>query len=328
MALAHFRHRYSDSMYEMFNTLAINLRLKKRPKSSPDVRLDGKVVIVTGGNRGIGKEISIDLAARGAKLIIACRDVETGEATAALIREKTPNAIVIVKKLDLASFDSIRAFAADILASEPKIDILVNNAGYVINKRDETGDGMEIMMQVNCFGPMLLTALLLERIIVAGNGRIVNTSSLAHHQTATFDFDDINWKNKRSFPYFDVYGHSKLGLMLCTRFLSAKLASKNVKVYAVDPGVSATDLGNNMSTFHKIILRSPLMKCFMRSVPEAGDSVVSAVVDDSGSYEAGTNYYMIDGRFKAVSPFARNDEAAEKMWQLLRSVTNAPDVPN
>ena len=322
------KHRYTDGFGEMFSTLFINSRLMKRPKPSRETRLDGKVVIVTGGNRGIGRVVSIDLASRGARVIIACRDIETGEATATEIRSKTSDASVSVMKLDLASFESIRDFAATILRTESKIDILVNNAGYVISKRIETQDGMEIMMQVNCFGPMLLTALLLEKLMASDSGRIVNTSSLAHNQTARFDLDDINWKNKRSFPYFDVYGHSKLGLMLLVRLFGQKLASKNIKVYAVDPGVSATDLGNNMSSFHKFFLQSPLAKIFMRSVQESGESVISAVIDDSGLYEAGKNYYMCDGRFKQMSPFAQNDEAAEKLWTIVKDVTGAPELPN
>ena len=311
MALAHAMFRLSDWTNELLTMMAVNLKLKKLFKAPPDLRLDGKVIIVTGGNRGIGKVVSTDLASRGAKIIIACRDVESAEVTATEIRTKVPNAIVIVKKLDLASFDSIRAFASDILASEPKIDILINNAGLVTTKKSETVDQMEMMMQVNCFGSLLLTCLLLDRIIASGNGRIVNTSSMAHHQISTFDFEDINWRNKRSFPYFDVYGHSKLGLMLWTRYLGIKLAAQNVKVYAVDPGVSGTDLASSLSRFHQFIFRF-----FWRSIQESGDSVVSAVLDDSGSYEPGVNYYMVDGRFKNASPFARNDGAAEKLWQL------------
>lgn len=328
MALAHLKYRYSDSLSSMFGTMFINLRLKKRFVPSADVRLDGKVAIVTGGNRSIGKFVSIDLAARGAKVIIACRDIETGEVTASEIRAKTPNAIVLVKKLDLASFDSIRQFAADVLASEPKIDILVNNAGYLNSKRIETADQMEVMMQINCFGPILLTSLLLERIIASGDGRIVNTSSMAHHQVSRFDLEDVNWKNKSSFPYFDVYGHAKLGLMLLTRLLGMKLAGKNVKVYAVDPGVSRTELGNNMTRFHKILLQSFFLTIFLRSVKEAGDSVISAIVDESNLYQPGVNYYMVDGRFKSGSPSSKDDQVAEKLWQIVKNVTNAPQLPN
>lgn len=327
-ALEHFRYRITDSMGEMLSTFFINARFKKRFLPSPEKRLDGRVAIVTGGNRGIGRSISIDLASRGAKVIIAARDTAKGEETAAEIRTKTPNAVVIVKKLDLSSFESIRNFAADILATEPRIDYLVNNAGYVIYKRVESSDKLEIMHQINCFGPLLLTMLLLERIVASDDARIVNTSSMAHHQLANFDFDDFNWKNKRSFSYFDVYGHSKLGLMLWTRLLGDKLASKNVKVYAVDPGIAPSELAANMSTFHKMVVTSLLFRAFMRSVKEAGDSVVSAVIDDSGSYKPKVNYFMVDGQFKQASPFSQSDEAAEKLWQIYKELTHGPDLPS
>ena len=92
-------------------------------------RLDGKTVVITGANTGIGKETAIDLARRGARLILACRDIPKATVTAELIRQLTGNGNIVVESLDLASMDSIRKFAAKILDQEERIDILINNAG-------------------------------------------------------------------------------------------------------------------------------------------------------------------------------------------------------
>ena len=153
-------------------------------------RLDGKTVIITGGNTGIGKETALDLAQRGAKVILACRNQTKGnEAKGNLqilglnnkdfynfpcwiisldeIIAKTGNKNVIVKQLDLTSFKSVRSFAADIKKSEPKLDILINNAGCAALGKTLTEDGNELQMQSNHLGHFLLTNLLLGIVVLS-----------------------------------------------------------------------------------------------------------------------------------------------------------------
>ena len=322
MALEHFKFSLCDQMGEFGKTMLVNAGLKKRPKPSPDVRLDGQVAIVTGGNRGIGKIISTDLASRGAKVIIACRDTEKAQETVNEIKQQVAMANVQVRKVDLTSFASVREFAKSLLNNEPRIDILVNNAGLVVTERTETEDKNELMLQVNCYSPMLLTCLLADRLSKSPDGRVVGVSSVAHSAVSSLNLDDLNWA-KDKYSYFDVYGHSKLALMVLTRYLSKKLAGK-VKVYAADPGVSMTDFFNNMSTFHRVATSA--MRVCTRPVNESGESIVSAVVDSSGQYVPGENYYVVDGQFKQPSPYARSDEAANKFWDIFKRVTGASDV--
>lgn len=310
-------------MGEFVSTFFVNAYLKKRPKAPRDYRMDGQVAIVTGGNRGIGKVISRDLAARGAKVIIACRDEGKAQETVQEIIQETPSAVVKVCKIDLTSFASVREFANQMLNDESRIDVLVNNAGLSWQERVVTEDKNEMMLQVNCLSPFLLTCLLAERMSSSPDARVVNVSSIAHHMTIEkINFDDLNY-SKGKFAYFEVYGHSKLALMLLTRALSVKLAGK-VKVYAADPGVSMTDFFNNMSTFHRL-MTSATRVC-TRSVQDAGESIVSAVVDQSGLYKPGEQYYMADCQFKDPSPFARQDDAAEKMWSIFIEKTGVTNI--
>ena len=125
--------------------------------------MDGKTVIVTGANTGIGKETALDLAKRGARVIMACRDLKKGETALNDIVEKTGSKNVVLKQLDLASLKSIREFAEDINKNEPRLHVLVNNAGILgSSKRTMTGDGFEMTMGVNHLGHFLLTDLLLD----------------------------------------------------------------------------------------------------------------------------------------------------------------------
>ena len=143
-------------------------------------KMNGKTVVITGGNAGIGKETARILSERGAKVIIGSRDLEKSVKVAREIESETGHD-VLAFKLDLASFESVRDFANEVLkATGEKIDVLVNNAGIMWIPEETTVDGHEKQMQVNYFGHFLLTKLLMPKLETAGPGRIVNVSSLAH----------------------------------------------------------------------------------------------------------------------------------------------------
>uniref|UniRef100_A0A803WE26 Retinol dehydrogenase 12 n=1 Tax=Ficedula albicollis TaxID=59894 RepID=A0A803WE26_FICAL len=186
-------------------------------------RLEGKVVIITGANTGIGKETARDLAQRGARVIIACRDIAKAEAAASEIRAETGNQQVIVKKLDLADTKSIREFAEKFLAEEKELHILINNAGVMLCPYSKTADGFEMHLGVNHLGHFLLTFLLLERLKQCAPARIVNVSSLAHHG-GRIRFHDL--QGEKCYNRGLAYCHSKLANVLFTRELARRLQGK------------------------------------------------------------------------------------------------------
>ncbi|XP_021569040.1 retinol dehydrogenase 11 isoform X4 [Carlito syrichta] len=116
------------------------------------VQLPGKVAVVTGANTGIGKETAKELAQRGARVYLACRDVQKGELVAREIQTTTGNEQVLVRKLDLSDTKSIRDFAKDFLAEEKHLHILINNAGVMMCPYSKTADGFEMHMGVNHLG--------------------------------------------------------------------------------------------------------------------------------------------------------------------------------
>jgi len=203
-------------------------------------KLDGKTVIITGGNSGIGLETAVDLAKRNARVIVACRSVEKGEKAAVDVRKRSGNDNVVFAQLDLASLDSIRQFAAKILEEEPQIDILINNAGVmIIPKHRLTKDGFEMHFGTNHLGHFLLTNLLLDRIKEAPSARIVNVSSIGH-MYGSIDFQNLN--SERSYSRTTSYANSKLANILFTHSLAKHLRGTNVTANALHPGAVGTGI--------------------------------------------------------------------------------------
>ena len=206
--------------------------------------MTGKTVVITGANTGIGKETALDLAKRKAKVILACRDPEKGKKAASDIIKKSGNPNVVFRRLDIASFDSIRTFAIELLSEEPAIDVLINNAGVMQCPYWKTADGNEMQFGVNHLGHFLLTNLLLERLMQAPAARIVVVSSRFYERINSIKFDDIN--SEKSYDPSEAYAQSKLANILFTRALAKRLEGTSVIVNCLHPGVVRTELGRHM----------------------------------------------------------------------------------
>ncbi|CAF4859682.1 unnamed protein product [Pieris macdunnoughi] len=197
-------------------------------------RLEGKTVLVTGGNSGIGFETAKNLAQRGARVIIA--DVTNAEKSVEEIIRFTGNGKVEYRHLNLANFKSIKAFAEDINKTIDHLDILVNNAGCLMDNK-ATEDGINMIMQVNYLGPYLLTKLILAKLIPT-QSRIVNVSS-GMYFCGELDLQDLAGLKRKNF--FKSYVNSKLCTVLWTKAL-AKTLPTNVSVFCLHPGLVATNI--------------------------------------------------------------------------------------
>ncbi|MBN3298826.1 RDH12 dehydrogenase, partial [Amia calva] len=273
-----------------------------------NARLDGRTVVITGANTGIGKETARDLASRGARVVIACRDVARGEATAAEIRSETGNQQVVVKDLDLANTRSIKSFVEGFLKDEKQLHILINNAGVMMCPYSKTADGFEMQFGVNHLGHFLLTHLLMERLKQSAPSRIIIVSSLAHNM-GRIKFDDL--QSERSYDSGLAYCQSKLANVMFTRELAKRLQGSGVTVNSVHPGSVRSELVRH-STMMALVFR--LFSFFIKTPREgAQTSVYCAVAEE---LESVTGKHFSDCSPAFVAPQGRNEEVAKRLWDV------------
>ncbi|XP_036166636.1 retinol dehydrogenase 12 isoform X2 [Myotis myotis] len=271
-----------------------------------DVQLPGKIVVITGANTGIGKETARELARRGARVYIACRDVLKGESAASEIRADTKNSQVLVRKLDLSDTKSIRAFAEGFLAEEKQLHILINNAGVMMCPYSKTADGFETHLGVNHLGHFLLTHLLLERLKESAPARVVNLSSVVHI-AGKIRFHDLQGEKRYSRGF--AYCHSKLANVLFTRELAKKL--QGVTTYSVHPGIVRSELVRH--SFLMCLLWR-LFSPFLKSAREGAQTSLHCALAEG--LEPLSGKYFSDCKRAWVSPRARNNKTAERLWAV------------
>lgn len=272
-------------------------------------RLDGKTVIVTGGNSGIGYEAAKEFARRGARVIIACRDIEKGEKARDEILNETYNANVACKYVDFSSLTSVRAFAKDILANEPKLHILVNNAGAGGLGNHKSEDGLQIGLQVNHFGPFLLTNLLLGKLRASAPSKVIMVSAWGH-KLAKVDLDDINMESKWRETL--VYCNSKLGNVIVANEISRRLAGYDVTANSLHPGIVMTGIFRNIP----YIIRAPLhfiINWFFKTPYEGAQTIIYLAVSPEVEYVGGE--YFVDCKKSIMSTKAKDIEFAQKFWE-------------
>ncbi|XP_057370183.1 retinol dehydrogenase 13-like isoform X1 [Daphnia carinata] len=280
-------------------------------------KMSGKTVIITGANTGIGKETAIDLAKRGARVILACRDPKKAAIAKDDIIQETGNKNVVVRHLDLASLKSVRKFAAEILKSEPRLDILINNAGCATIEKKLTEDGLEYQMQSNHFGHFLLTNLLLGLIIKTGTARIINVSSEAHRMPNRLNLDDLTFdRDPADSKILRIYGVTKLCNILFSKELARKLepCGKNITVNSLHPGVVHTEFGRFLpyEVFKKIMTAiSPL---FSKSAKEGAQTTIYLAVADEVANVSGK--YFCDCKIAKTSKLAKDAGLAKKLWEV------------
>ncbi|XP_022064100.2 retinol dehydrogenase 12 [Acanthochromis polyacanthus] len=277
------------------------------------VRLDGKTVLITGANTGIGKETSRDMAGRGARVVMACRDLTRAEQAAEEVRRSTGNGNVVIRHLDLASVYSVRQFAKDFLDSEDRLDILINNAGVMMCPKWLTEDGFETQLAVNHLGHFLLTNLLLPKLKSSAPSRVVNVSSIAH-RGGCINFDDLFF-SRRTYSPLESYRQSKLANVLFSRELARRLSGTGVSSFSLHPGVIRTELGRHVEGWFPLLgalLRLPSL--LLMKTPWQGCQTTVFCAVTPGLEECSGRYFS-DCAEKETAPEGRDDVAARKLWE-------------
>ncbi|CAL8464655.1 g4190 [Coccomyxa elongata] len=213
-----------------------------------DWNVRGKTVIVTGATSGIGRETALALAGMGATVVLAVRNQEAGQDTAAMIRQVHPGAKVEVgPKLELAQPSSIRSFAAQYQKQKRPLHVLVNNAGANYMSEGVTEDGVSLLTQVNYLGPYMLTRLLEGSLVASAPSRVINVSSVTHRY-GLID-NPATFLSRSTIGVGGQYPATKLGNVLFTYELQRRLGNLGVQACAVDPGAVATNIYKDSRLF-------------------------------------------------------------------------------
>jgi len=282
-------------------------------------RLDGKTVVITGANTGIGKLTVMDLSRRGAKVIMLCRDLSRAEPAASDIRKETKGEVK-VEKMDLNSLSSIKSCVERLTKEGTKIDILINNAGIMMCPLYRTEDGFEMQIGTNHFGHFYLTNLLLPLIKKAGSGaRIVTVSSLGHRRGDIY-WDDINF-NKTEYDPVKAYGQSKLANILFTQELAKRLKGTGITTYCLHPGVIGTELNRHIKDSMGSFMAAAMYLLYPFSkTPESGaQTSIFCAVDESVANQSGL--YYADCKVAETYPNAKREGDSERLWKISEKLT-------
>ncbi|XP_047430187.1 retinol dehydrogenase 14b [Mugil cephalus] len=282
----------------------------------PSRTMNGKTVIVTGANSGIGKAVAGELLKLHARVIMACRDLHSAEEAAQDIKKQAgqEQGEVVIKHLDLASLTSVRKFCKEINEEEPKIDVLINNAGIYQCPYTKTEDGFEMQFGVNHLGHFLLTHLLLDLLKISAPSRIVVVSSKLY-KYGQINFDDLN--SESNYDKASCYSQSKLANLLFTLELARRLEGTGVTVNALTPGIVRTRLGRHVQI---PLLAKPLFSLasmvFFKSPLEGAQTPLYLAC--SPEVEGVSGKCFADCKEEELLPKATDGQAAKKLWDISR----------
>jgi NAD(P)-dependent dehydrogenase (short-subunit alcohol dehydrogenase family) len=274
-----------------------------------------KVVIITGANRGIGKEATKEIAKLGAKVYMACRSLDSANEAKKEIIKETNNENVFVLELDLASVESINKFVKSFKEKEDKLDILINNAGISSRSKNLNDARVELTFAINVLGHHYLTKLLIDLLEKSSYSRIINVAS---DYAGGLDLYDINY-DKRNYDTTAAYKQSKQANRMLTREWAKNLQSKNISVYSMTPGwVPNTDLFREQSTFNKAVIKT-VGVVGGRSVEQGADTIVWLASSDKID---GSNGGFFRDRKELECRFT-NREAEKRLWDICEALLNA-----
>lgn len=276
--------------------------------------MHNKTIIITGANGGIGKEIALNLASRGGKIILACRNEIEGKKAAEEVRKESENMDVYSMKLDLNSFDSIRDFVERFKKKEDSLHILINNAGVMMCPQDKTDDGFDVQFQTNYLGHFLLTELLLDTLKASAPSRIINTTASAQN-LGDIDFEDIN-KEDQEYSMGDAYAQSKLAVVLHTLQLAKRLEGTKVTCNVVNPGICNTEIYRHLPLKNKGFIRvsfGPFMWLLMKYAEDGAQLAVYCATAEEVAESTGK--FFKDCKEVPVEEKAADPELQEQLYQ-------------
>lgn len=282
--------------------------------------MQGKTVLVTGANQGIGKATAIALAQQGANVVILCRNPDKGRAALADIQAASRGGKAELLVADFASLADVRRAAAEFRASHQRLDVLVNNAGLYVPERRVTSDGIEETFGVNHVAPFLLTNELLDLLKASAPARIVNVSSEAHRH-ARMNWEDLQFASTQ-YKGFRAYGQSKLANVLFTYELARRLEGTGVTANALHPGVVASGFGQTYPGALSFLVK--VAKPFLLTNEQGARTSVH--VASSPEVEGVTGKYFAKCRPVRSNAVSYDQASQRKLWSLSLEMIRVPEA--
>jgi retinol dehydrogenase 12 len=267
--------------------------------------LAGKVCLITGASSGIGRVTAEALAARGAKIWLACRDAAKTEPVLRRIAQASGAAELV--PLDLSDLDSVRACAAVVLARPEPLHLLINNAGLA-GQKGLTQQGFELTFGVNHLGHFLLTQLLLPKLLAEPRGRVVNVSSKAHYNASGIDFTELRQPGK-GLGALHAYNVSKLANVLHAKALAHRYATQGLHAYSLHPGVIASDVWRQVPQPFRALLK-------LRMISSEEGAKTSLYCATSPEVAEHHGRYYDECREKTPSEPAQSRRLCDELWDM------------
>ena len=283
----------------------------------------GRVAVITGANTGLGYETALALAGRGARVVLAVRNLDKGKDATTRIAAQVPDADVALQELDLASLDSVRAATEQLRSDYDRVDLLINNAGVMWTPKSTTKDGFELQFGTNHLGHFAFTGLLLDRLLPVAGSRVVTVSSIGHRLRADIHFDDLQWE--RSYSRVGAYGQAKLANLLFTYELQRRLAPRGTTIaVAAHPGGSRTELTRNLPPL--IARASALIEPFFQDAAMGALPTLRAAADPGvlgGQYFGPDGFGQQQGYPKVVASSDKSHDAdrQRRLWAVFEELT-------
>jgi len=282
--------------------------------------VEGRRVLVTGATAGIGEQTALELARRGARVVLVGRDAARGAATQARIASEA-GAETDLLLADLAEMASVRRLAEQVRARYDRLDVLVNNAGLFLQRRQVTGEGLERTFATNHLSMFLLTALLRDLLVASAPARVVNVSSDAHRR-GRIDLDDL--QSQRRYRGFAVYAASKLMNVLFTNELARRLDGTGVTANSLHPGFVRSNFGRNNGPVVGLAIGALGLVGRAITVEQGARTSVYAAADPS--LEGVTGVYLDRERPVRPAEAALDQDLARRLWDASEHLAAAPQV--
>jgi NAD(P)-dependent dehydrogenase (short-subunit alcohol dehydrogenase family) len=286
----------------------------------------GRLVIVTGANSGLGAVTARELARAGARVVLACRNLQKGEGARREIETTLPGAQLELEELDLASLDSVRAFAKRFRGAHERLDLLINNAGVMATPRRRTADGFELQFGTNHLGHFALTGLLIGVMEGRDDARVITLSSSPAYRLGRIAFDNLG--GERRYFRWRAYVQSKLANLLFMLELDRRLraAGSATKSLGAHPGYAATNLQVAGPPLVDRLVMHVLNRVIAQSADMGALSTLYAATEpglESGTYIGPDGFLEQRGHPKHVSPSraARDENVARRLWEVSEQMT-------